>query len=118
MLPNFAPVHISQFTCSTVGFDQIKRTAPLTGPMRSGPIDVVAISAELEKAGVAAIAVNTDRKSFGCTYEDLTNIKVSSLRVVSYIILSGKWIDTSSVQIVEERRYGNAADGWLGHSGK
>lgn len=55
---------------------QIKRTAPVTGQMRRGDFDVVEFARVIEEAGVAAIAVNTDRKFFGCTYEDLTTIRV------------------------------------------
>lgn len=51
------------------------------GPMRPGDINVVDISGALEGAGVAAIAVNTDRSFFGCTYDDLTSIRVSVGRV-------------------------------------
>ncbi|CAM9321707.1 unnamed protein product, partial [Ascophyllum nodosum] len=54
---------------------EIKRTAPTTGPIRRGEFDVVGIAKALEEGGAAAIAVNTDRKFFGCTYEDLTNIR-------------------------------------------
>lgn len=57
---------------------QIKRTAPVTGRMRRGEFDVVGIAEALEGAGVAAIAVNTDRKFFDCSYEDLTAIRVSA----------------------------------------
>lgn len=39
---------------------------------------MVEFSRALEGAGVAAIAVNTDRKFFGCSYEDLTSIRVSA----------------------------------------
>lgn len=47
------------------------------GPInRDTTFNAVAVSVALELAGVAAIAVNTDRKFFGCSYEDLTNIKV------------------------------------------
>ena len=45
--------------------------------MRRGEIDVVNYARAIEGAGVAAIAVNTDRSFFGCTYEDLTSIRVS-----------------------------------------
>ena len=58
---------------------QVKRTAPVTGTLRRGEFDVVEFSRSLEGAGVAAIAVNTDRKFFGCSYEDLTSIRVSAL---------------------------------------
>lgn len=56
---------------------QVKRTAPVTGKLRRGDFDVVEFSRSLEGAGVAAIAVNTDPKFFGCSYEDLTSIRVS-----------------------------------------
>lgn len=49
--------------------------------MRPGKADLVDISGALEGAGVAAIAVNTDRTFFGCTYDDLTSIRVSVSRV-------------------------------------
>lgn len=58
---------------------QVKRTAPVTGTLRRGEFDVVEFSRSLEGAGVAAIAVNTDRKFFGCSYEDLTSIRVRQL---------------------------------------
>eukprot|EP00904_Undaria_pinnatifida_P010466 jgi/Undpi1/654/HiC_scaffold_10.g04118.m1 len=54
---------------------EVKRKAPVTGPMRRGEIDVVDYARAVEGAGVAAIAVNTDRNFFGCTYEDLTSIR-------------------------------------------
>lgn len=57
---------------------QVKRTAPVTGTLRRGEFDVVEFSRALEGAGIAAIAVNTDRKFFGCSYEDLTSIRVSA----------------------------------------
>lgn len=44
--------------------------------MRRGEMDVVEYARAIEGAGVAAIAVNTDRNFFGCTYEDLTSIRV------------------------------------------
>lgn len=55
---------------------QVKRTAPVTGNMRRGDFDVVEFSRSLEGAGISAIAVNTDRKFFGCSYDDLTSIRV------------------------------------------
>lgn len=57
---------------------QVKRKAPVSGILRRGEFDVVEYSQSLEGAGVAAIAVNTDRKFFGCSYEDLTDIRVSA----------------------------------------
>lgn len=57
---------------------QVKRKAPVSGYLRRGEFDVVEFSQSLEGAGVAAIAVNTDRKFFGCSYEDLTSIRVSA----------------------------------------
>ncbi|CAM9123692.1 unnamed protein product [Ectocarpus sp. 4 AP-2014] len=54
---------------------EVKRTAPVTGKLRRGEFDVVEFSRSLEGAGVAAIAVNTDPKFFGCSYEDLTSIR-------------------------------------------
>lgn len=83
---NFASLVIKQFMlmASLLHFDgsggfaeQVKRKAPVTGPMRRGEIDVVDYARAIEGAGVAAIAVNTDRNFFGCTYEDLTSIRVS-----------------------------------------
>lgn len=63
-------------TCITL-CGQMKRSSPVSGAMRrDGELDVVGISTALEKSGVAAIAVNTDRKFFGCTYDDLTSIRV------------------------------------------
>ena len=62
--------------------EQVKRKAPVTGPMRRGEIDVVDYARAIEGAGVAAIAVNTDRNFFGCTYEDLTSIRVSRAPVL------------------------------------
>lgn len=56
---------------------QVKRTAPVTGKLRRAEFDVVEFARSLEGAGVAAIAVNTDPKFFGCSYEDLTSIRVS-----------------------------------------
>ncbi|CAM9670824.1 unnamed protein product, partial [Hapterophycus canaliculatus] len=43
---------------------EVKRTAPATGTLRRGEFDVVDFSRCLEGAGVAAIAVTTDRKFF------------------------------------------------------
>ncbi|CAN0399608.1 unnamed protein product [Ectocarpus sp. 12 AP-2014] len=54
---------------------EVKRKAPVTGKLRRGEFDVVEFSRSLEGAGVAAIAVNTDPKFFGCSYEDLTSIR-------------------------------------------
>eukprot|EP00752_Nemacystus_decipiens_P001480 g1455.t1 len=54
---------------------EVKRTAPVTGTLRREEFDVVEFSQALEGAGIAAIAVNTDRKFFGCSYEDLTSIR-------------------------------------------
>lgn len=68
------------------GHKQIKRMAPLSGPMKRGDFDLMSIAEALEGAGVAAIAVNTDKKFFGCTYEDLTNIRVSLLLLSSVLL--------------------------------
>lgn len=57
---------------------QVKRKAPVSGILRRGEFDVVEFARSLEGAGVAAIAVNTDRKFFGCSYEDLTSIRVNA----------------------------------------
>lgn len=56
----------------------------MIGPInRHTTFNAVAISVALELARVAVIAVNTDRKFFGCSYEDLSNVRVSKGRMVS-----------------------------------
>lgn len=80
--------------CSPGGHEQIKRMAPLSGPMKRGDFDVVGIAETLEGAGVVAIAVNTDKTFFGCTHEDLTNIRVS-FRLLPSVILTS--IDRTNV---------------------
>lgn len=56
------------------------------GPInRDIPFNAIAISRAVELGGAAAIAVNTDRKFFGCSYEDLTNVRVR-VRQCQYLV--------------------------------
>lgn len=61
----------------------------MIGPInRDIPFDAMAISVAVELAGAAAIAVNTDRKFFGCSYEDLTTVRVGVGQCLVEIVLS------------------------------
>lgn len=81
---------------------QVKRTAPGMGALQRGDFDVVEFSRGLEGAGVSAIAVNTDRKFFGCSYEDLTSIRVNAISRLRV------WRDREIIDVVNHLLMENA----------
>ncbi|CAM9106885.1 unnamed protein product [Discosporangium mesarthrocarpum] len=54
---------------------EVKKSTPVKSSIRRGAFNPVSTAMELEAGGAVALAVNTDRKYFGCSYEDLTRIR-------------------------------------------